>query len=140
MTEIPTDIPPDTRAPGYERAPAHRVAYVPGRSPVTIRAEGTQIATTADVVAVEESGYPARHYLARDGVDMVRLEKTEKMTYCPFKGLATYYVIRSEQGEIRDAVWSYERPYREAELLRDRLAFDATKVEEAVQKANENHL
>ena len=140
MTEIPTDIPPDTRAPGYERARAHRVAYVPGRSPVTIRAEGTQIATTADVVAVEESGYPARHYLARDGVDMVRLEKTEKMTYCPFKGLATYYVIRSEQGEIRDAVWSYERPYREAELLRDRLAFDATKVEEAVQKANKNQL
>ena len=58
-----------------------------------------------------------------------------KVTYCPFKGLATYYVIRSERGEIRDAVWSYEQPYREAELLRDRLAFDATKVEESAEKA-----
>ena len=111
MTERPADIPPGTRAPGYERAPAHRVAYVPGRARVTVCAEGMQIATTADVVAVEESGYPARHYLARDGVDMGRLEKTEKMTYCPFKGLATYYVIRGRQGEIRDAVWSYEWPY-----------------------------
>ena len=135
MAERPTDIPPGTRAPGYERAPAHRVAYVPGRALVTVCAEGMQIATTADVVAVEESGYPARYYLARDGVDMVRLEKTEKVTYCPFKGLATYYVIRGRQGEVRDAVWSYERPYREAELLRDRLAFDATKVDEAVGKA-----
>ena len=135
MAERPTDIPPGTRAPGYERAPAHRVAYVPGRSHVTVRAEGMRIAATADVVAVEESGYPPRYYLAREGVDMVCLEKTEKITYCPFKGLATYYVIRGRQGEIRDAVWSYERPYREAELLRDRFAFDATQVDEAVGKA-----
>ncbi len=56
MAERPTDIPPGTRAPGYERAPAHRVAYVPGRALVTVCAEGMQIATTADVVAVEESG------------------------------------------------------------------------------------
>ena len=135
MAEKPADISPGTRAPGYERAPAHRVAYLPGRAGVTIRAEGMPIATTTDVVTVEESGYPARYYLARDGVAMACLVKTDKVTYCPFKGLATYYVIRSAQGEIRDAVWSYERPYREAELLRDRLAFDATKVEEAVDTA-----
>ena len=135
MAERPTDIPPGTRAPGYSRAPAHRVAFVPLHARVTIRAEGLQIADTADVVVVEEDSYPPRYYLGRDGVDWARLEKTDTVTYCPFKGLATYYVIRGEQGEIRDAVWSYERPYREAELLRDRLAFDATKVDEAVEKA-----
>ena len=134
MAERPTDIPPGTRAPGYSRAPAHRVAFVPRHARVAIRAQGMQVAATADVVAVEENGYPPRYYLVRDGVDMARLEKTDTMTYCPFKGLATYYLIRGGQGEIRDAVWSYERPYREAELLRDRLAFDATKVDEAVEK------
>ena len=61
MTERPTDIPPGTRAPGYECAPAYRVAYVQGRVRVTACAEGMQIDTTADVVAVEESGYPAPH-------------------------------------------------------------------------------
>ena len=137
MAEKPTDIPPGTRAPGYSRAPAHRVAFVPLHARVTIRAEGMQVAATADAAAVEEDGYPPRYYLARDSVDMARLEKTDPTTYCPFKGLATYYVIRGRQGEIRDAdaVWSYERLYREAELLRDRLAFDATKVDEAVEKA-----
>ena len=135
MAERPTDISPGTRAPGYSRAPAHRVAFVPLHASVTIRAEGMQVAATADVVAVEENGYPPRYYLARDGVDMVHLEKTDTVTYCPFKGLATYYVIRGKQGAIRNAVWSYERPYREAELLRDRLAFDALKVLEAVEKA-----
>ena len=136
MDEIPADIPPGTRAPGYERAPAHRVAYVPGGARVTVCAEGIQLANTADVVAVEEDGYPARYYLARDGVDMVRLEKTAKTTIVLSRGSPpTIYIIRGEQGEIRDAVWSYERPYREAELLRDRLASDGAKVDEAVGKA-----
>ena len=135
MAERPTDIPPGTRAPGYSRAPAHRVAFVPLHARVTIRALGMQIAATTDVVALEEKGYPPRYYLARDGINMACLEKTKKTTYCPFKGLATYYVIRGPQGEIRDGVWSYERPYREAELVRDRLAFDTTKVDEVVEMA-----
>ena len=103
MTERPTDIPPGTRAPGYSRAPAHRVAFVPLHARVTIRADGLQIGATADVVALEENGYPPRYYLARDGIDMARLEKTEKTAYCPFKGIATYY--DGTQGEIHDAVW-----------------------------------
>ena len=134
MAERPTDIPPGTRAPGYARAPAHRVAFVPLHARVTIRSEDMHVAETADVVAVEEDSYPPRYYLARDGVDMGRLEKTETTTYCPFKGLATYYVLRGTQGVIRNGVWSYERPYLEAELLRDRLAFDAIKVQEVVEK------
>ena len=31
-----------------------------------------------------------------------------------------------------DIAWSYEQPYREAELVRDRLAFDGGTVEETV--------
>ena len=132
MAEKPTDIPRDARAPGYARAPGHRVAFVPRQVRVRVAAGATAIASTADVVALEESGYPTRYYLARAGVDMARLEKTGKTTYCPFKGLATYYVIHGPDGEIGDAAWSYEQPYREAELVRDRLAFDASKVDETV--------
>ena len=41
-------------------------------------------------------------------------------------------MIHGPDGEIRDAAWSYEQPYREAELVRDRLAFDADAVKETV--------
>ena len=132
MAERPTDIARGASAPGYARAPGHRIAFVPRRVRVRVSAGGMEIASTADVVALEESGYPTRYYLARDGVDMTRLEKAGKTTFCPFKGLATYYVIHGPDGEIRDSVWSYEQPYREAELVRDRLAFDAGVVEETV--------
>ena len=117
MADRPADVPPGSRAPGYKRGPAHRVAFVPRHVRVTVCADDLKIAATADVIEVEESGYPPRYYLARDGVDMSRVERTEKVTYCPFKGLATYYVIRGSQGEVRDAVWSYEQPYHEAELF-----------------------
>ena len=132
MAEKPTDIRRGASAPGYLRAPEHRIAFVPRRVPVRVAAGATEIASTNDVVALEENGYPTRYYLARDGVDLARLERTAKTTFCPFKGLATYYVVHGPEGEIRDAVWSYEQPYREAELVRDRFAFDASKVDEAV--------
>ena len=133
MGERPTDIPSGTPGPGYARAPAHRIAYVPRHVRVAVAAGGLPIAATTDVVALEEKGCPTRYYLARDGIDMTRLRKTGKTTYCPFKGLATYYVIDGPDGEIRDAVWSYERTFREAELVRDRLAFDASRVDEVVE-------
>lgn len=129
MAERPTKVAAGERAPGYPRAPAHRVAFVPQHRSVTVSAHGEQLAHTSDVVVVEENRYPPRAYLARDGVDMSKLEKTDKVTFCPFKGLASYYVIKTADGEIRDAVWSYEQPYLEAELLRDRLAFDSEAVE-----------
>ena len=79
MAERPLDIPPGTRGPGYARAPAHRIAFVPRHARVRVAAAGTAIAKTSDVVAVEENGYPPRYYLARDGVDMTRVEKTGKL-------------------------------------------------------------
>ncbi|MCY4076343.1 MAG: DUF427 domain-containing protein [Acidobacteria bacterium] len=136
MAERPNDIPRGAAAPGYARAPGHRIAFVPRRVRVRVAAGETEIASTDDVVALEESGYPTRYYLARDGVDMTRLARAEKTTFCPFKGLATYYVIHGPDGEISDAAWSYERPYREAELVRDRLAFDAGVVKEMVGSAS----
>ncbi len=132
MAERPNDIPRGAAAPGYARAPGHRIAFVPRRVRVRVAAGETEIASTTDVVALEENGYPTRYYLSRAGVDMTRLAKAEKTTFCPFKGLATYYVILGPDGEVRDAAWSYERPYREAELVRDRLAFDAGVVQETV--------
>ena len=86
---------------------------MPRHARVTVTAGGIAVAATTDVVALEEQGYPTRYYLARDGVDMTRVAKTGKTTYCPFKGLATYYVIRGPQRrdprcgvELRAAVFA----------------------------------
>jgi uncharacterized protein (DUF427 family) len=115
MSKRPSEIARGTRAPGYPRAPGHRVAFIPRNLRVIIRAGDVNVADTKDVVAIEESTYPPRYYLARDGIDMTRLEKTDKVTFCPFKGLATYYAIRCASGEIG-------------------IAFDAAVVDETIEE------
>ena len=86
MAERPTDIPRGARAPGYPRAPGHRIAFVPRHVRVRVAAGGTEIAATTDVVALEEKGYPTRHYLARDGVDMSRLGRRARRRSAPSRG------------------------------------------------------
>jgi uncharacterized protein (DUF427 family) len=134
MAQRPESVDPGARAPGYARAQRHRLAFVPRRVRVEVRAGETAVADTDDVVQLEETKYPVRHYLAREGVDMSRLERTDTVTFCPFKGLATYYVVRGEDGAVTDAAWSYEQPYLEAELLRDRLCFDAAALSTTVHE------
>lgn len=128
MASRPESIAPGTRSPGHERAPQHRVAYVPLNVRVDVRAGETAIGETRDVVLVEENNYPARRYVSRADVDMARLERSDKQTFCPFKGLASYYHVAG----IDNAAWSYEQVYAEAELIRGRICFDDAKIDLAV--------
>lgn len=129
MSQRPDSIEPGTRGPGYERAPDHRVALIPSGKHVVVKMNGEVIADSHDVVFLEENNYPARAYIARDDVRMEALEKMDgKSTYCPFKGLTEYF----SAGGTDDVAWSYVQPYREAEVLRDRICFDADQVEEKI--------
>ncbi|HTO43272.1 MAG TPA: DUF427 domain-containing protein, partial [Burkholderiales bacterium] len=47
-------------------------------------------------------------------------------TYCPFKGTASYYSFISGP---QNAAWTYEEPYDEMSIIRERLAFYRNKVD-----------
>ena len=58
-----------------------------------------------------------------------RLVPTSTRTYCSYKGWASHWTIRCDNGPtLRDACWSYEEPFAEAEPIRSLVAFDATVV------------
>jgi uncharacterized protein (DUF427 family) len=57
---------------------------------------------------------------------MDRLVRSSHRTYCPFKGTASYYSLKDGP---QDAVWSYEQPYEEMDVIKDRLAFYPDKVD-----------
>jgi uncharacterized protein (DUF427 family) len=42
---------------------------------------------------------------------------------CPYKGVASYYSLKSDNGAAKDAVWYYPTPCALAEPVRDHLAF-----------------
>ena len=111
------------KAPGHEKWPDHQVkeSRVDGAAEVRVGPE--VIADSRDVVRVEEDGSPPRLYFPRDSVAMQKLEPSNTTTYCPFKGTARYFTLNINGKRMQDAVWSYEEPFEEHQVLKDRVAF-----------------
>ncbi len=71
-----------------------------------------------DVLILSETGMANRVYVPRASVT-ANLERSEKITHCPYKGDATYWHVDGK----RDAAWSYEAPYGEVEAIAGHLCF-----------------
>jgi uncharacterized protein (DUF427 family) len=103
--------------------PAHKVQERHIDERVAVAVGGEEIASSTDVIRVDEDGYPGRYYFPRSGVKMDLLERSGTTTQCPFKGTARYFSLKIGAKKLEDAVWSYEEPYDEHSGLKDRLAF-----------------
>ncbi|HSA89156.1 MAG TPA: DUF427 domain-containing protein [Burkholderiales bacterium] len=118
-------------APGSRKHPGHRVATRPAGVRVRVTLKGDLIADTARAIALEETMEgstvaPIVYYIPRKDVRMDRLVRTSRRTHCPFKGDASYFSLKDGP---ENAVWSYEQPYDDVELIKDLLAFYPDKVE-----------
>ncbi|HSS45993.1 MAG TPA: DUF427 domain-containing protein [Burkholderiales bacterium] len=115
--------------PGYKKYPNHRLTTKPAGVRVQVRFMGEVIADSQDAVRVDEGDYPAVYYIPRKDVKMDRLVRSNHQTYCPFKGTASYYSLKNG---AEDAVWTYEQPYDEMSVIKERLAFYPDKVDSIV--------
>src|SRR5262245_14911814 len=112
-----------SKSPGHQKMPAHKVEEERISQRVKVEVGGEEIASSNDVIRVDEDDYPARYYFPRSDVKMDLLERSGSTTKCPFKGTASYYSLKLGAKKLEDAVWSYEQPYDENRSLKDRLAF-----------------
>jgi len=112
-----------SKSPGHRKHPGHQVRETRLQQPVEVEAEGVVIATSNNVVRVDEDHAPARYYFPRSDVRMEKLARSQTTTECPVKGTAHYYSLNLGERRLEDAVWSYEDPYDEHQGLKARLAF-----------------
>jgi uncharacterized protein (DUF427 family) len=80
-------------------------------------------------VELRESGYKPVAYIPREDVDMSVLERTDRVTTCPYKGVANYYSIRDGADRDENAVWTYEKPIAGVTEIASRLAFYPNRFE-----------
>ncbi|WP_458526543.1 DUF427 domain-containing protein [Onishia taeanensis] len=106
-----------------------RIALHPHTRWVRIYHGDTLIADTRNAIELRERGYPSRHYIPKEDVDMAKLSISSTVTHCPFKGDTAYYSLP----DIVDVAWRYERTIDEMQPIAGRLAFDAEKVTELVE-------
>ena len=118
-TAKPVKIPGPDHPIAIERNPARIVVSVAGRV----------VADTREALTLREAAYPAVQYIPRKDVDMTLLARTERSTYCPYKGDASYFSITAGGERSKDAVWSYETPYAAVAEIKDHLAFYPDRVD-----------
>jgi uncharacterized protein (DUF427 family) len=61
----------------------------------------------------------------RDDVNESALELVERQSFCPYKGLASYYTI----GDRKGAAWSYTDAWPEVARVRSMVSFEPDKID-----------
>ena len=113
--------------------PDHPIAIEAHAGRVVVRFAGRTIADTRRAVMLREASYPPVAYVPREDADLSLLERTERSTFCPFKGDCAYYTVRAGDAVAENAVWTYEAPYPAVAEIDGRLAFYPNKVEIVVE-------
>ncbi|MGL4649348.1 MAG: DUF427 domain-containing protein [Caldilineaceae bacterium] len=110
----------------YPRPP--RVEAVSKRLRVVFN--GVTIADTQSSFRVLETSHPPCYYLPQADIRMDLLASVPHYgTFCEFKGRAVYWDIRVEGQLAAKAAWSYPAPASGFEVIRDHLAFYASRVD-----------
>lgn len=105
------------------------ITIAPNPNRVIVRVGGAIVADTRRALVMRAPDTPDQQYIPRDDVDMTRLQRTELVTHCPYKGDAAYWSIRSGPRTVENAVWSYEAPYERMAPIAGYLAFYADRVD-----------
>ena len=107
----------------------HPITIEPIKGRVQVIWRGRTIGESERALELREAGYKPVAYIPREDIDMNLLERTDRVTTCPYKGEANYFSLHD--GDVRDdnAVWTYERPTPEVAEIASRLAFYPNRVE-----------
>jgi uncharacterized protein (DUF427 family) len=83
------------------------------------------VADTSRPLALYESGFAPRWYVPRADVDESALSPVGLQTFCPYKGLCSYWDI----GGAHAAAWSYQEAWREVNRISGMISFEPDKIE-----------
>ena len=95
------------KVPGTE----HPITVERNAHRVVVTVAGRIVADTREALTLREASYSAVQYVPRKDVDIALLERTNRATYCPYKGDCAYYSVPVGGERAVNAVWTYEDPY-----------------------------
>jgi uncharacterized protein (DUF427 family) len=107
----------------------HPITVEPATERVTVRAGGRIIADSKAALVLREAKLAPVFYIPLADVDQSAITPSDAHTYCPFKGTASYYDVRTDDGPITDAIWTYPEPYEAVAQIAGHVAFYPSRVE-----------
>lgn len=115
----------DQRIVGHAADPYHRIDIRTTSRHLIVRHGDRLIADTSRPLVLFESGFAPRWYVPRADVDEPALTVADFQTFCPYKGMCSYYDV----GDARRAAWSYRDAWPEAGAVAGFISFEPDKVE-----------
>ena len=110
----------DERIVGHAADPYHRIDIRQASRNLVVRHRNRIIADTKRPVVLYESGFAPRWYVPRADIDESALTPVKLQTFCPYKGLCSYYSI----DDARLAAWSYPDAYPEVRRISNLVSFE----------------
>jgi uncharacterized protein (DUF427 family) len=112
--------------------PDHPITITANPKRIRVLADGVVIADTSKALTLKEASYPAVQYLPREDAQMELLQRTDRVTHCPYKGDANYFSIVANGKTLDNAIWTYEAPFPAMAEISGYLAFypDKVRIEE----------
>jgi len=115
----------DERIVGHAADAYHRIDIRQTSRHLVVRDGNRVVADSTRPLALYESGFAPRWYVPRDDVDGAALAPVQGQTFCPYKGLCSYYDI----GEAAKAAWSYTDAWTEVRRVSGLVSFEPDKVD-----------
>ncbi len=110
---------------GHAADPYHRIDIRSTSRHLQVRRDGELVADSHAPVVLYESGFAPRWYVPRRDVTADALTADALRTFCPYKGVASYYDVR----DVSQAAWSYRAPIEEVSAIAELVSFEPDKVE-----------
>jgi uncharacterized protein (DUF427 family) len=114
----------DERILGHATDPYHRIDIRRTSRHLVVVHGDRVVADTHAPLVLYESGFAPRWYVPRADIDADALHGVEGQTFCPYKGLASYYDI----GDAGNAAWSYRAPFEDVTRIADLVSFYPARV------------
>ena len=110
----------EERILGHAADSYHRIDIRQTSRHLVVRDRDRVVADTKRPLVLYESGFAPRWYVPRADIDESALTFVEHQTFCPYKGLCSYYDI----GDARFAGWSYREAYPEVGRISGLISFE----------------
>jgi uncharacterized protein (DUF427 family) len=110
----------DERIVGHAADSYHRIDIRQTSRTLVVRHRDRIIADTKRPLVLYESGFAPRWYVVRADIDESALVLVQQQTFCPYKGMCSYYDI----DDARRAAWSYREAYPEVGRISDLVSFE----------------
>jgi uncharacterized protein (DUF427 family) len=108
------------RTVGHVADSYHRIDIRQASRNVVVRHRDRVIAETKRTLVLYESGFAPRWYVPRADIDESALTFVEHQSFCPYKGVCSYYDI----GDVRLAAWSYREAFSEVGRISGLISFE----------------